>query len=490
MGIVQRESIRSTLISYSGAALGFVNIFLMTRHLSQAQVGLVNVLILIAISYAELATLGMTQVALRFFPVFRRSDAQYGAMLSGMLLFATLGFVALGAPFYLFLPKILQHYESRSPLITQYFGYLLPLAYSWLILIILDAYLRSLLKTVSSTVVRELFKRIGLTLPLLLYIAGWITVDTFFQAYFIWHICLTVMLLVYVWMIGELKLPMRLSKVWRRLRRPLSTYGLFAFSSYAAALLVGYVDSIMLSGLRNEAEAGVYTTVFYVATLIIIPWRALSKITSPLVAEHWKRHALDKLQILYRQTSLINLLVGSLCFLGIWINRDALFWALGEGYDVGATVLLLIGLGRVVDMWMGLNVYIFVLSKKYVIDFYTNIAMVVLGVAANYFFITRLGITGAAISTLLTIVVFNLLRVWMVWHFFRLHPFSPAMLKAFVVIGITWLVCEALPGLGHPLADALLRSFCCLVCFAALTLGWRVSPDINAYIAKFYPKKP
>jgi hypothetical protein len=59
MGIVQKDALRTMLISYLGIALGYINkglLFLII--LSTAQIGLVNLLISVGTLFAQFANLG------------------------------------------------------------------------------------------------------------------------------------------------------------------------------------------------------------------------------------------------------------------------------------------------------------------------------------------------------------------------------------------------------------------------------------------------
>ena len=54
MGIVQRNSITITILSYLGILIGYVNkILLLTNFLTEEQVGLVNILTGLAVLYAQ-----------------------------------------------------------------------------------------------------------------------------------------------------------------------------------------------------------------------------------------------------------------------------------------------------------------------------------------------------------------------------------------------------------------------------------------------------
>jgi O-antigen/teichoic acid export membrane protein len=489
MGVVQRESIRSTIISYAGAALGFVNQFLiMGVLLTKEEVGLINVLILIGIMYAQFASLGTANVALRFFPFFRDKEKGHNGMLFGLSMIGLAGFLFFLILFYLFHDQVLYLFEGKSPLLAQYLDYAVPFALSWIFLTLFDSYLRSLYKTVFSFVTREIIKRLIVTVTVGLYAFEVLDMGQFVLLYMGLHCMLPIPLIIYTAMLGEFHIKPQWGRMWQRLFKHMLRYGLFTVMAYGSTMLMGYVDVIMLSSMVGEGDAGVYTISFYLTSLILIPWKSLSKITSAQVSEHWKKRDISALNKLYKQTSLINLIVGSFLFLGIWLNRENLYDIIQDDFAAGVSVLLFVGLGRLFDMFAGLNGYVLNLSKKYVYDFYIKLFMLGFGVLANYFLIKAYGLWGAAFATMLTLILMNSLRMFLVWRLFKLHPFSSRLLWVLGIAGITYTVSLIPQIMDNFWIDIPIRSTLITVIFVGLVLGLQISPDINAYLKQLLKK--
>lgn len=491
MGVVQRESIRSTVISYIGAVLGFGNLILITNTASQSLVGFTNIILLFAIGFANLSSVGTGNVLLRFFPFLRRDKENYSGSLFGIWLISTIGFAIFSILFFFFREEFVGLYtKNDSPLLAKYLIYALPLAYSWMIFILIDAFLRSLYKTVVVTLVREVIKRLGLTILLVFLGLEMMGETTFIYCFIAFHVLLPVPLIIYLIWLKQLKIRPKFGFAWKKLSKTMFWYGFFTFVTYCASLLPGYIDSIFVSGMEGEAQAGIFSVLFNIATLVAIPWRSIARITAPLIAQYWRDNDIPKLQETFKQTSLINLIVGGIGLLLMWENRNFLFWVLGDGYEVGKWVLLIIGIGRVFDMWMGLNVYILMLSKKYVFDVASNLLMLVTGLFLNYYLIKAYGIMGAALATLSTIVIFNIVRLLLVQYFYKIHPFSWRMLSACAILSLCWGLSVAIPFLYHPFLDSIVRSTVILGVSVFLLLKFKVSPEINGYLRQLSKKLP
>ena len=88
MGIVKKDALRTTLISYAGLVLGYVNkAFLFIIFLSTIEIGLVNLLTTTGLLFAQLSNLGSIYVTWRFFPFFRNeAKKHYGFLLFNVLI--------------------------------------------------------------------------------------------------------------------------------------------------------------------------------------------------------------------------------------------------------------------------------------------------------------------------------------------------------------------------------------------------------------------
>ncbi|RZK92226.1 MAG: hypothetical protein EOO62_33500, partial [Hymenobacter sp.] len=86
MGIVRRQGLRNTLISYVGLGIGFVNTTLvLPRLLAAEQLGLLNVLVALATLGQLVSALGFTNITMRYFPYFRNPETGHSGFLPLLL---------------------------------------------------------------------------------------------------------------------------------------------------------------------------------------------------------------------------------------------------------------------------------------------------------------------------------------------------------------------------------------------------------------------
>jgi O-antigen/teichoic acid export membrane protein len=485
MGIIKNDSIKITVISYLGAILGYVNkILLFPNFLTTEQVGLSNILISIAAIYAQFSALGTMNITLKFFPFYKDPGKGHNGFLfwSGALVSA--GFTILTIFFLIFKTDIISYYGQKSPLLTEYYLYLIPLGLATLYYSLFDTYLRSLFKTVVPAFVNEIGLRILITLCISLYAFKVIDFEQFVVIYILANSAPAFVLLVYIAFLKQLHIKPVYSKTSKRLNRIIINYGLVSFVSNISNVLLANIDALMLAGMVNLHSTGIFTTVAFMSTIMMIPYRAMVKVSGPLVAEYWKNRHMDKMQQVYTKVSLVNAIIGMYIFLGLWENIGNIFYFMPEQYSTGKYVFLFLSLGRLFDMISGLNGVILVTSKKFKTDLLFTFVLITIAVVSNTFLIRLYDMDGAALATLVTLVSYNTLRLLYVKLSFGLQPFDK---RIFIVLGagaatagILWLI----PDLRNVYLNIIVRSTLVTLIFLGPVYLSRMSPELNSLFNK------
>ena len=483
MGIVKRNSITITILSYLGIVVGYVNkILLFPNFLSEEQVGLANILVSMAVMYAQFSAMGINSTIVKFFPFFRTPDRRHNGFFFWTALGVSLGFVLFTTLFLIFREPVTEYYAQKSPLLSKYYLLLIPLGFTTLFFNFFTAWLQALYKTVVSSFVYEVALRLLVTAEISLYALGAIDFEQFIVGYVLIYFVPTLVLLVYTLWTRRINL----RPVWtgrtRRLLSVAAVYGLWQYLGGTSMYIVPVIDQSMLAGMRGLAQQAVYSTMAYMVAAMLTPYRSMIKVATPVVTNLWKERDMEGMRRISREMSLVNLIVGSFLFLLIWVNLDNIFSLMPGSYSDGRYVFLFLGLARVMDMYSGLNGTILVTSKKYRYDFTFSLMLVALTVASNALLIPRWGMTGAALATMITVLAYNAIRIASVWKFYRIQPFALSDLLVVVLaagcIGASALV----PPMGHFIADGLIRSALVAALYGGAVYSLKLSPEINRTI--------
>ena len=236
--------------------------------------------------------------------------------------------------------------------------------------------------------------------------------------------------------------------------------------------------SAHISGLGS---AGIYTIAFFIAAVIEIPKRSISQVVIPIVSQANKDGDIPKLKELYQKTSLNQLIVGGLIFLGIWCNIDNIFKLIpnGEIYSPGKWVVFYIGLSKLFDMATGVNQEIVGTSKYYKVDLFFYLFLAGIAVITNLIFIPKYGITGAAMASAISIFLFNTIRFFFLFFVFKIQPFSLNTLKVLVIFFLALIISSLIGPLQNFILDLIFRSLLIICLFGGLVLLLKVSEDVN-----------
>ena len=255
----------------------------------------------------------------------------------------------------------------------------------------------------------------------------------------------------------------------------------------AALLFIGF--NIFASGMFTALSNGVVSAVLafsrsfvFMVAAMLTPYRSIVKVATPVVTNLWKERDTEGLRHISRQASLAGLVVGCYLFLVIWVNLGNIFSLMPAAYASGRWVFLFLGLGRIVDMYSGLNGTVLVTSKKYRYDFLFSLLLVGLTVATNALLIPRYGMNGAALATMTTVVVYNLVRVVSVRRFFGIQPFAWRDLG---VVGLSVALIGLFslwPRTGGLFVDAALRTAAVSALFGGAVYASNLSPELNGIV--------
>ena len=482
MGIIQRDSFRVSVISYAGAILGYLNkIFLFTNFLDTEQVGLANLLVTISLIYAQVSALGTRSIITRFFPFFQDEQRQHHGFLFGVTTLAlagfaltTLLFVALRQPFALL-------YQESSPLLVEYAWFVIPLALATLFYNLFESYLRSVYRNVVPTLAHEVILRIGVTVSITLYALGVLSFPGFVTVYVIAYCVPAVLLVLYSGYQGLLAFKPQYSRLWQRLGKIMIIYGLFTLVNNLSTFLLVSIDSLMVAGMIDLGAAGIYTTMVFMTSVMLIPYRSMVKVASPLVARFWKTRNTAGMEEVYQKATAGNLVVGASLFLIIWVNLDTIFHFMAPEYEAGRYVFLVLGVGKLFDMSAGLNATILMTSKKYRYDLFFTVGMVLFAVVANLLLIPPMGIEGAALASTLTLILFNLLRIGFIQHHYRIQPFARKQVWVPVIMAAIMLASIQIGPLVHVLIDLPVRSAVAVALLLLPVRALRISPELNRW---------
>jgi O-antigen/teichoic acid export membrane protein len=492
MGIIQKQSIQSTIVIMFGFAIGAFNMIIFApKVLSAEQLGLTRIIIDAGLTLATLCTLGCIPIIYKFFPFYKsyltpkKNDLPFVT-----LIVCLIGFLVMCSIGYISKDVIVRKFSERSPLFVKYSYLVYPFAFFMLLFMWLESFSWSFKKGVISNILKETVSRVVFTVLLLLLGFEIISTHRFTQLFSLLYFIPAIILFFILRKIGDFKLIPKISTVTFRLKDKMLSFGLFVFGAQFLNLLSRTADTFILSAKssRGLSDAAVFTIATYVVTLMEIPQRSITSISIPVLAEAWKNKDLKSISNIYKKSVSNLLVIGLLMFSVIWLNIHNLGAYLGKDFTGIESIVLFMGIGKLIDLGTGANSQIIGTSSFWKVDFTTNVIYTLIALPLNYILIDRLGLMGAAYSTLIALTFFNAMRFGFLWYKFGLQPYS---LKNFLVVGIAIvcaLIVHSIPKAPSIIVDTAVRTFTFLVLFVPAIYFTNVSEEINGLIRNFLNK--
>lgn len=480
MGIIVRQSISNTVLSYAGIALGFVLTILMFPHILTAdQYGLTRVLISASFISSQFAHLGFQNLVIRYYPFFKKADPGQHGFLFWIITIPIAGFVLFSVIYLFASDTIIQYYSERSPLFVDYYLWVLPLTFFIIYFEVLNNYLRSLRDSTTGSFVKEVLQRFITIVVLAIYFFDWIGFGQFITLFVISYIFQPLIIGIQIWRRREFKLTPNLDIIRKKLVKGMASYSFYSMLGGLTTVIVWNVDIMMLGAMAGLDDTAVYSIAFYIVTVITVPQQSIHKIAAPLLADFIKSKQWNEVESIYRKSSLNQLIPGLLIFGLIWIHLDKLYLLLPDVYAAGLWVVFIVGIGKLTAMLSGLNGVILSNSKHYRVSFYTNIILVVVTIGANYLLIPVYGIEGAAFASALAIIIYNGVKYLYVLIKMKLQPFSRKTLWVILLGAVTIYVTHVWVDFSSIWLDIVIKSIIFPFTFMAPILYFKVSPDIN-----------
>ncbi|HPS65513.1 MAG TPA: polysaccharide biosynthesis C-terminal domain-containing protein [Ignavibacteria bacterium] len=481
MGIVREQAVKNSIISYAGVVLGYINIIILfPAFFTTEQFGLIQLLVQISFIYSQLSAVGLITGINRYFPYFKTDDKKHNEFLSYVLFLSTSGFIITSILYFVFRGPIIGAYIDNSKLFTDYFYTLLPLAFFSLLFNILEALVRVVFKTVFATLLKEVVLRLLTIVGIILYISKIFSFEYFIYYYVATYLIVSMLLFFQFVHSREYVLKISFLKIKLEKLLDILKYGIYNLLAGAAMFVGQKIDIIMIGSMIGLSIVGVYSLYLYIASIIYIPMKAMSRISVPIVANAWKENDIPKIIDIYNKTSLIQLIIGLLLYVGVIINKHNLFLLLKKPeYTDNFGIFYFVGIAILLDVSVGLNSEIIAASSKYKVDAYANIVLFVTSIIMNLIFIPIWGGIGAAAALIITFFVFNLIKSLYLLIKYKMNPVSSRQFVAVIIAVICYFIGDNIPIINNLYLDIFVRSSITSIIFLALVYFTKISVEIN-----------
>ena len=480
MGVVVSQSFKNIISTYLGFGIGAINtLFLYTQFLSDDYYGMVGFMLSAAYVMMPLMAFGVNNTLVKFYSSFK-TRISLNSFLTLMLILPLFMIIPLSFIGYVGYEVIGDFLSTENPIIKGYLWHTITIAVALAYFEVFFAWAKVQMQTVFGNFMKEVFHRVGTMVLLFMLHFDVLNVEQFMIGLVCVYMFRMIVMKIYAF---SIKLPVITFKKINNLSSILKYSFLIIIAGSIATILLD-VDKVMLGKYISINQIAYYNVAIFISAVIAVPQRSMHQILMPLTAKYLNEKDFGALDDLYKRSSLNLFIVGGFIFLLIIININQLYLFISEDYSIGLFVVLLISLAKLYDSLLGSNNAILFNSDYYRVVLFLGVILVVLVISLNMIFIPIYGINGAALATFIAIFIYNSIKLFFVYKFFKILPFTVNTLRIGVLILVSVVLFYFWEFPFHPIISIGLKTLLVTVIYVFVIFRFNFSDDISALIKK------
>jgi O-antigen/teichoic acid export membrane protein len=480
MGIVQSQSIKNTIITFLGFGIGAVNaLFLYTTFLGKLHYGIVATVLSGANIMMPLMAFGAQNTLIRFFSSYK-NQKERDEFLTFMLVLPLALIIPLGLGFYYFYDAISHSWIQENPTLKPFFWLIPVIGLFMAYFEVFYAWAKVHMKSVIGNFISEVLVRLVIMLLLIAVHFSWLAKDTFVYCVALAYLAQFIGMKLYA---ISVKMPVLRFVIPQNVKE-IVQYSFFIIVSGGVAVMLVDFDKVMIPQYKDISQNALYAVAIFISTVIAVPSRAMTQIIAPITAKLMVEKKHDELNDLYKKSAINLQIIGGFIMLLIFVNIKEMYHLIPKDYSSGIAVVFMIGLSKFYDVMLGNNNSIIVNTHYYRTVLLFGIFTVVLMIVLNMIFIPLYGIEGSAFATLITVMIYNTIKLFFVVKKMNLYPFTNKTLYSLGIIAVCFVLFYFWDFPFPTIINIGLKSIFLSLVYVTLIYRTQLSEEINSVIAK------
>jgi len=492
MGLVIKESIKSTITTFSGALLGLMTMIFSVKHFSFEEYGFYQTVIKNTSILAYVFILGFDYALLILGQRYSQQSQKYGAFLRYTMKIPLVFFIISCIIFLSLKSFVLEHIDAEDVhYYDNYFYYFPVITGIYLILYWAMGFLRSQNLSTQAYFVQDILIRIG-NLILIALFAGKI-ID--FQGFMIglsfsilvptiWAVILSTRQVQFTW---NKQMPLDSAD-----KKYITEFAIYHMMVVIASMLIFHIDSFLFPYLSDDGlkDVGLFSLCLYVMSVLRMPLRVVGLSATPTMTKYYDDKDQVKLKELFGRAALNLQLLGSLMCVMVLINIEDIQWILNSwkpGYDNFVNIVPILIIGVWVELSLGFNFEMIGISKYYKYSFWISLFYLIISILLFILLVDNAGINGAAWAFTISLIIFSCAKSVFVMKKLQLSPFSKDTIKV-MILSLFCLLTYFLPLDIHPFINIFVKIAITTLLFVIISLKWSIGEDIEHIYRKLKDK--
>lgn len=210
-------------------------------------------------------------------------------------------------------------------------------------------------------------------------------------------------------------------------------YSMVISFTMAVAMLLIRVDVIMLGYFVSSDKVGQYVVIQMIVGLIVFVNAALNQMVAPMLSRLYKENNTEEMRRLIRQHTRWVMVASVPLFVLLAQYGIHIMTIFGEDFAIETLALPILAFSQLLVAVFSSAGFMLSMTGSHRLEFYTMSSALICNVILNYFLIQEMGITGAALSTLISVILANSMRMYQVSKKFGFYPADKIVLYPFLL---------------------------------------------------------
>lgn len=276
-------------------------------------------------------------------------------------------------------------------------------------------------------------------------------------------------------------------------RKKYYTYSIYALSASLGSFFAFRIDSIMIPEFLNNVANGEYRLGINIANVLMIPATGIFTLYSPIISQYIKNNEWEKLEKSYKEVAKGLFFIGSLLYVSLLIGVESFFEQLPTASQLynSVIVIYILGASVLLNMATGFNTEIIAFSKQYTFNLYTILFLACSNVFLNYILLqnTNLGIVAVAFATLISMTLYNGIKMYYIYKKWKIHPFSKQYYSLIIITIVTAIISRKISVFDTLPFDFIFRIMFFIFLYTIWVYRKKHIPYFNQMIDKYLKKE-
>jgi O-antigen/teichoic acid export membrane protein len=212
--------------------------------------------------------------------------------------------------------------------------------------------------------------------------------------------------------------------------KALMSYSIPIFLIALVRNIYGWSDTIMLGFLSSSSEVGFYRVAAEIPLAMPLFLGAVNSIYSPMVAHLHDNDEMQRLShILKTSVRWVSYTTIPICFFFVLFSQELMMMYGREYVEKSHIILIILSFAQLINTISGNVGTTLLMTGKQNIQLINAVICVVINIVLNIVLIPLYGAIGTAIAMLITLFIANSIKIWLVYYFYKMHPFSSSVVK-------------------------------------------------------------